>query len=66
MSVPRKQSPVTPEHIEALKNAQKALSDAQAVISQLEAAGEDVQHYRQLSQHWDTKLRSVMAAFGAK
>lgn len=61
----RKSSPVTPEHIAALTEAQKALSDAQAIISQLEAAGEDVQHYRQLSQHWDQKLRQVKQAFGA-
>ena len=61
-----KPSPVTPEHLAALASAQKALSDAQGVISQLEAVGEDVSQYRQLSQHWDQKLRKVQQVFGGQ
>lgn len=60
----KKSHPVTPEHMQAVAQAQRALSDAQHVISQLEAVGEDVTHYRQLSAHWDQQLRKIVQTFG--
>lgn len=54
---------VSPTHLAALRDAQQRLANAQAVMTQLEACGEDCQRERELASHYDAKIKAVLQAF---
>lgn len=58
--------PVTADHLAGVDTALKALSDGMAVINKMEACGEDCQHWRQMYQHYDAKLRKIKEVWGGQ